>query len=335
MTGHGQRLEVLDGWRGVSITLVLAAHLLPLGPKGWFVNDSIGILGMVMFFNLSGFLITSFLLDEPTVPDFLVRRFFRVLPLACLYLTTALLIAGASFPIWRAHLLFYANLPPKLLVGVTEHMWSLCIEIQFYVGIAMMYAVGGRRSLMLLPLLALTCTALRVSEQMYFSTITWYRLDEILAGCTLALMYRSHRLGKPTCRRSGLFQWPLLILLVLSCLQQAGPLNYARPYLGALLIGATILNPDTALSLFLKSRVLLYLATISYSLYVIHPLLASSWLGSGDLLEKYAKRPLLLIALFTLAHISCFYYERWWINSGKKLSHKFGRAPRSAVRVDR
>ena len=38
-------LAVLDGWRGVSILLVLSSHLLPLGPKRWQLNEMAGPMG--------------------------------------------------------------------------------------------------------------------------------------------------------------------------------------------------------------------------------------------------------------------------------------------------
>ena len=133
-------LKVLDGWRGLSILLVLAAHLLPLGPKVLQLNYGAGMLGMVLFFILSGFLITSILLREQSIPNFLIRRFCRVIPLAWLYFAVALTLSGASVYAWVAHYLFYANFPPKELVPLTVHFWSLCAEMQFYVGVAMLVA---------------------------------------------------------------------------------------------------------------------------------------------------------------------------------------------------
>ncbi|RZA12642.1 MAG: acyltransferase, partial [Proteobacteria bacterium] len=53
------RLEILDGWRGLSILFVMASHMLPLGPKVWELNVAAGSIGMSLFFTLSGFLITS------------------------------------------------------------------------------------------------------------------------------------------------------------------------------------------------------------------------------------------------------------------------------------
>ncbi|HWV62813.1 MAG TPA: acyltransferase [Oxalicibacterium sp.] len=318
------RLEMLDGWRGISILCVLAAHLLPMGPKSLHGNAMFGLLGMSLFFTLSGFLITSFLLKNPSVIDFLLRRFFRIIPLAWLYLAIALTMAGATPDGWLAHYLFYANLPPQKLVLLTEHIWSLCLEMQFYVGIALMFAIFGVRSLLFLPLIGFAFTMLRVADGVLASSVSYYRIDEILAGCTLALIYhqRFHASILEWLRRAP--QWLLLLLLLVSCHEFSGPMNYFRPYLAAMLIGATVVNPDHRLARLLDNRILVYLATVSYALYVIHPMLAyGTWLGSGDTIVKYLKRPLLFIVLFLLAHASTFYYERWWNAGGRMLAKKF------------
>lgn len=70
----------------------------------------------------------------------------------------------------------------------------------------------------------------------------------------------------------------------------------------------------------LLNKSLKYVADISFALYVLHPLLGATWLGSGAGWEKYAKRPLLTGALFALAHLSSFHYERPAISLGKRLS---------------
>jgi peptidoglycan/LPS O-acetylase OafA/YrhL len=70
--------------------------------------------------------------------------------------------------------------------------------------------------------------------------------------------------------------------------------------------------------LFGVTGAMLFLAGISYALYVIHPILSESWLGSGDVVEKYAKRPLLFAVLFALAYVSTYCYERPLIELGKK-----------------
>jgi len=322
MPQHGNRMPELDGWRGISIALVLAAHLLPLGPKSWALNGTAAAMGMSLFFILSGFLITGFLLGDPKpgVADFLVRRLARIVPLAWLGMALALWFGGAEIGAYAPHFLFYANLPPFPLIGVTAHFWSLCVEMHFYLGIAVLYAIAGRRGLMLLPVLCLGFTAMRVSYGEELSIQTQFRIDEILAGAVLALA-NAGKFGAWPNRALNAANQPLLILLLaIASHPDSGFMNYLRPYLAALLVGATIAHGNTRLGAALRLRALRYVAEVSFALYVIHPLLAHTWLGAGEGWEKYVKRPLLFAVLFGLAHVSTFYYERHWMRWGRLLS---------------
>lgn len=319
---ESNRFNVLDGWRGISILLVLATHLLPLGPHAWQLNVTAGILGMVFFFILSGFLVTHFLLTRYGLVDFLIRRFFRILPLVWLYMTLMFLMTPVTREIWFAHFLFYANYPPEKFIATTPHLWSLCVEIHFYLGVALLVALFNKRGLLLIPILLIGFSLLRVSQGVHYSIMTHLRIDEILAGAMLALVYN----GKlPDILRVLMSRASLLatfILLLISCHPDAGFMCYLRPYFAAILVGATLFNHNTAIDGLLRNKVLLYIATVSFALYVIHPFLMNTWLGSGDDLEKYAKRPLLLAVLFIAAHISTFYYEQRWIALGKRISSK-------------
>lgn len=314
------RFRVLDGWRGVSILLVLATHLLPLGPKAWSLNLTSGPMGMTLFFILSGFLITHFLFHKGNIVEFIIRRFFRIIPLAWLCIAIALFMVGAENSIYAPHFLFYANLPPFWLTSITAHIWSLCMEVQFYVAIAILFVLLRKRGLFLIPLLCVLTTAYRFETQTPVSIVTYLRIDEILAGGTLALVFNTVADAKPKIPVWLFSPYILIILLAWSSHPDSGVANYFRPYIGALLVGATLFNENSKCADWLKSRVLFYFAAVSYALYVIHPLLVHTWLGSGEGWEKYSKRPLLLIALFLLAHFSTFYYERRWIDFGKKLS---------------
>lgn len=288
------RIPVLDGWRATSILLVLACHLLPLGPKSLQLNAMAGAMGMALFFTLSGFLIVSFLSNGMSVSDFLVRRIARIVPLAW----TAVLV----LVLWRhpdpitayRNFGFVANLPPASLMHGGEHLWSLGVEMQFYVLAALICLTFGRKGLIVIPLLCVSVTLLRVYHGAYISIVTWERIDEILAGGTLALMHE--RLVKFPL-------WPLGIALALSSHPAFGWMQYFRPYAAMLLVGVSIQNPPKIL----LTKTMAYIAEISYALYVIHGILSASWLGEGS--HKYLKRPLLLLATFTLAHVSTRYFE--------------------------
>jgi len=320
-----RHLAVLDGWRGISILLVMASHLMPLGPASWQLNQAAGPMGMALFFTLSGFLITRFLLGDATIPDFLIRRFFRILPLAWLAMLIALPLAGAPGGDYLPNFLFYANLPPQHLTEVASHFWSLGVEMQFYVGVAAIVALLGRRGLYLLPLICVAVTVHRVLDGAEVNIVTWRRIDEILAGATLALAYTGKLGPRPLQIVSRLNAYVLLALLFLSSHPATGPLNYLRPYIAATLVGTTLLNPPARLGKLLKGRFLAYIAEVSFALYVIHHLLIYTWLGEGDKLVKYAKRPLLFAVTFALAHVSTFYYEARCIRLGKQLSARFRR----------
>src|SRR5260370_7541265 len=86
---HGN--PALDGLRAISICLVLAAHLLPLGPKALHLNSTAGPMGMSLFFALSGYLIVS-TLRPATIPAFSVKLLPRFVPLPSLYILLLFLL---------------------------------------------------------------------------------------------------------------------------------------------------------------------------------------------------------------------------------------------------
>jgi peptidoglycan/LPS O-acetylase OafA/YrhL len=103
--------------------------------------------------------------------------------------------------------------------------------------------------------------------------------------------------------------------------------NYARPYVAAVLVGVTLFSSGGAVVAWLHHRVLAYVARISYAIYVVHGGLAATWLGSGEGLEKYLKRPLLIAVTFGIAHLSTTQFEARAIALGRKWSERFSGRP--------
>lgn len=301
----------------------MAGHLVPIGPGHWQLNAPVAATGMVLFFTLSGFLITRFLIEDGNVRHFLIRRLLRIVPLAWLgVLLGAALTRGTSIAEIFANLFFFANLPPFFLLASAPHFWSLCLEVQFYLSIALLVVVGGRRTLLLVPLICLAITAARIWANAPMTIVSWFRADEILAGATLALAYEGW-LGEKMRKFVSLPNFFLLLPFVFASADpRADVLQYLRPYLSALMIGASIYNAPQWLRVACQWRSVVYVAQVSYALYVFHGLFMHSWLGSGETLAKYAKRPLLLVATFACAHLSTFYYERRWILLSKTLTKR-------------
>src|SRR6266852_636897 len=88
ITGH---LPGLDGVRGLAILMVMAIHFVgdatarTFGQRLGVKAAGYGLLGVDLFFVLSGFLITGLLLDAKSRPhyfrNFYARRTLRIFPL--------------------------------------------------------------------------------------------------------------------------------------------------------------------------------------------------------------------------------------------------------------
>ena len=315
-----ERIPILDGWRAVSILAVLGAHLLPIGPKWLHLNDEAGAFGMALFFTLSGFLIISFLDAGMPVKTFLLKRCARVVPLSWTAMLFLILLEKYDPVTIGRNLLFNSNLPPVVLLHGGEHLWSLCLEMQFYLAAAAIYLTSRSLGKWLIPLLCVSITIARIVTGTPISIITWFRADEILAGGIIALGYRGRFGSNVNTALAKLPTWPMLIMYLIVSHPDAGPLQYLRPYAAALLVGSSLTNAPKWLERVLVTRVMAYIAEISYALYIIHGVLSHTWLGSGDKLVKYLKRPLLFGATFALAHLSTRYFEQPITRSVKQRS---------------
>jgi peptidoglycan/LPS O-acetylase OafA/YrhL len=150
------RIEELDGLRGIAVVLVMALHIFKRA--AYFTEHpiletftkftTVGWVGVDIFFTLSGFLITSILLKSKTgehyFRNFYVRRALRIFPLYYAAIALILLFAPKVEPEFIGQL--NVALPVMLLYqqnwamlfdgfhmsqyfGIT---WSLAIEEQFY-----------------------------------------------------------------------------------------------------------------------------------------------------------------------------------------------------------
>jgi len=165
-------LPALDGLRALAVVSVIAFHAeLP--------KCGGGFLGVEVFFVVSGYLITSLLLDEQRssgridLPRFWLRRARRLLPalfstlLASLVLSltvapdslsgtrsdsaAALLYVSNWWQIIHHHSYFMdVDRPPLLL-----HLWSLSVEEQFYLVWPLAVALFGRAAWRRVPRVAL------------------------------------------------------------------------------------------------------------------------------------------------------------------------------------
>jgi peptidoglycan/LPS O-acetylase OafA/YrhL len=311
------RLPVLDGLRAISILLVLATHMLPLGPKSLRLNETAGAMGMSLFFALSGFLIASLVIHNDDIVEFLVKRLTRILPLAYAYaiIVFSLIQFDPESMFWTAS--FVGNYFSSHLNEYNSHFWSLCVELHFYIFMAMVVLFAGKRGVWIVWPACLIITLIRVSQGANIDIQTHLRADEILAGACVATLYSRGWFDK------GSFLYATVVLAGLVWFLSSSPftgwIQYVRPYASALLLAGVLRHKGTYLSAFLSSAPMRYLATISYALYVIHHATFQGWWNEGSLVDRYIlKRPMSFAITFFLAHLSTFYWERPWLNAGKQ-----------------
>jgi peptidoglycan/LPS O-acetylase OafA/YrhL len=290
-----------------------------LGPKSLQLNPAAGAMGMSLFFALSGFLITSALIENQNIIEFATRRLARILPLAYIYIIVVFLIFSFDPKglFWTN--LFAVNYVTQYLNDWNAHFWSLCVEVQFYFAIALVVLVGGRKGLWIVWPACLAITLFRVNAGQYINIKTHLRVDEILAGACVATLWQNGFKFRVLPAVIGVAS----LVWAFSAWPSAGAVQYFRPYTAALLLLACLsygaINPQTLLG----SRPLRYIATISYALYVIHPATAHGWMSEGGAEVKYLlKRPISLALTFILAHVSTFYWENRWQSAAKRWLQK-------------
>ncbi|MGN1400203.1 MAG: acyltransferase family protein [Bacillus sp. (in: firmicutes)] len=221
---HSRYISGLDGLRALAVFAVIAYHMRPDLIPG-------GLLGVTIFFVLSGYLITNLLLIEWDTHNridlkiFWVRRAKRLLPamFAMLFLLTAwvtifepaylaklredFIAASLYVSNWWyifQDLSYFENMgTPSLLT----HFWSLAVEEQFYILWPLLMLLGfiskaGKKRMVLMTCLVAILSALLMAlmyepgldpSRVYYGTDT--RIFSILIGAVLAFLWPSQKLS--------------------------------------------------------------------------------------------------------------------------------------------
>jgi peptidoglycan/LPS O-acetylase OafA/YrhL len=299
----------LDGLRAISVLGVMLYH----GLVSWLPG---GFLGVDVFFVLSGYLITSILLAEwqtwghIDLVRFYLRRARRLLPaLVVVVLAVAVwarLVAapdkyseirwdGVSTLLyvanWRfvfAHQSYFDQFGDP---SPFRHMWSLCIEEQFYllfpsllVGLLAMTRGRRTRTAIWLGIGAVTSALVMAwlfdpaadPSRVYYGTDT--RAQELLIGAAVAvLMSRRAEPGAWTRRVAAIASLGALVAILggFAGIQDSDAVMYRGGFLGlavicALLIVAMDLSPRGPVTRLLSLPPAVWTGKISYGLYLWH-----------------------------------------------------------------
>lgn len=354
---------VLDGIRALAVLLVLIHHVefiqtgIPTILRG-------GFLGVDLFFVLSGFLITSLLVEEferlgaISLPRFYLRRALRLLPAVTTVLTFSV-VAGAIVgfsaigltPLRFASIVGYftnwvrAAESPHL--WILAHFWSLAIEEQFYlIWPVVLWGLLRRnfshRSILVIVVLCVIASIALMSVlrangfpllRVYVGSDT--RGHSLLIGCLLALALRWNRiptdwlLNKRLMRLTTAASLSALIFSA-SIFLVGDPFLYRGGFpliavCSALLILSLIFNDRDGLASAFCHPVSLWIGKRSYGLYVWHwPIY---FLVGGLGLERSIAIPFAVIGTFVVAALSYRFIESPFL----RLKHRYSAVPQPAA----
>ncbi|MBX7515093.1 acyltransferase [Qipengyuania sp. GH38] len=289
----------VDGLRAIAVLPVILFHAGISAFSG-------GYLGVDVFFVISGYLITSIIVQGLeskqgfSLLHFYERRARRILPALGLTILLTLLLApfvlmpeqikdvGQSVfasTLFASNYFFYLEIDyfnPFASKAPLLHTWSLAVEEQFYVIFPVLLIILHRfRSGYTLPIVLIFTASLvaaiwttQVNAQLSFYSIHT-RAWELAVGAGLALhMRRLTDKGRITGGAANVIGVVSLGILVASLMMI--PKDVAHPGVVTLIpVLATALliryaQPDTAAYKVLSSRSLVHIGLMSYGLYLYH-----------------------------------------------------------------
>lgn len=295
MENTRNRIEYLDGHRGVAILLVVFFHayarwpeLVPYGNDyAGFPLFQYGWLGVELFFVISGFVILMTLEKCSTAKEFLYRRWIRLFP--AMLICSALIFLTSDFfyerpagsPKWESLLPGLTFVEPgwwgkiigRPVNGIEGAFWTLYIEFKFYVFAAIVYYWRGRNTLIFsLVLMFLMAAFFRIVEQFFginsfrifnyiFSNLSFEYFGWFASGSAFYVFSQN---------KSPKWFLVAFITAIVSALIDGG-LDLQRVFAGSLVaIFFAISTIANCVKNFLSSRFIVFFGSISYPLYLIH-----------------------------------------------------------------
>ena len=350
MASRPSRLTFIDGTRGIAALCVLASHLLEEfvpESKSWSRNSfNLGEVGVVAFFLVSGFVIPLSLERSRSVAAFGVGRIFRIYPLYLAALVASVGLAwagiqpfvehlGSNQPrFWLTHLLMIQEYAGEGRLNMVEGSWTLFLEMVWYAGIALLFLLGlNRRTRLLAFLAAVGVAALAVASLSLDRRLPMGRIC-LLQSCVVGMVFFRAYQQEMKVREAilwlalnmaatGLAIWTAFGYFqhkefAFSCVAPSWVAGYA------LFFGLFFARE----SRMAKSWLLDYIGEISYSVYLLHPLVLYTL--SAALGPSWLAFILTVVLSLLAAHFSYHWIEKSAIQVGKRLLARMHPSPAAA-----
>lgn len=339
-----QRSGYIDQWRGLSVLAVIANHLMlnRFGPwfaashshlvhaitnriSLWSANE--GMVGVDIFFVISGYLITTLLLREEeqtgriSLKAFYVRRCARIMPAMFAYVGFVAILAtfGLTYlkaiePLKAAS--YLCNTKWVTCADQYGHLWSIGVEEQFYLLWPLLLIFGGRfRSKLVVAAiivgaLCAVSPALQVRGWINNGLATYC----LSCGVLFALSARFRSLFNPLRKVPTLGLAVLLLVGVSYTVTRWQETRTLGLLLLPMLIVATVLARDSSIP---GAQLLRQIGLVSYSLYLWH--VVATWVPYAYLSETFRELSFLAIPFAWISY-------RWIEQPFIRLGHRWSKA---------
>ncbi|MDB5143949.1 MAG: hypothetical protein JWQ66_2662 [Mucilaginibacter sp.] len=343
----------LDGLRGIAILMVVLSHLR-LSTSFAYILVFNGGLGVLIFFVLSGFLITGLCLKEKVITgnislkNFYIRRVLRIFPVAYLYLLVIIImnyvfkldihylsILGAA-----VYLMDISSYFRKYYFSWhTGHYWSLSVEEQFYLIVPFILKKWFRLYLLFVLFIIFALPFIIVLQYHYpaLNTTVLYgathllnKFQAIAIGCLFAVI---------TFKYAGEFNISMTVKIITNLLAIAIILYFqyddffslesvfsgsAISFLTGYIIITNLKPSKDLIFRFLNTKFLKLIGVLSYSIYIWQQPFTSNDSRLPHFLVAY---PYNIIWIIAVSSLSYYYYESFFL----RLKAKFNKVKSKPV----
>jgi peptidoglycan/LPS O-acetylase OafA/YrhL len=281
-------LPKLDGLRAISIALVFVEHFLSR-------DIQVGVLGVTIFFVISGYLITTILFSyaetfsiQKAALIFYWRRTLRLFPIyyLCIAVTAALNIAGMR-KLWIYNVLYLMNVKVAMARGWngSGHFWSLAVEEQFYILWFLVVVLMPKRYLLrvivsfIFVAMAWRITVYSIGGSVFWDLLLPGVMDSLATGALIAFAVNR---STPSRLWTLFLKWRTWLLVMSVILIVVAAISGENSFFSAIfmrslggIFAACLVSigieskPDWRFD-WLQNKALRHIGKISYGLYVYH-----------------------------------------------------------------
>ena len=314
---HGKQIDAIESLRGIAAVMILIVHLvslakLPLPEYLSFISSHFG-LGVPLFYALSGFVLSYGYADRLTSREqilaFYTRRLFRIMPLFYSAMLVWILLNWFQFNLVYGlqaiilNLSFLFGLVPGKHDSIVPAGWSIGIEMLFYFIFPLVITLVNNARVSAVAFVIACFVAYATSSALREARLDSYaymnlinHLPYFIAGITAyrswqALNYKRHYAG-------WLILATAVLLVILSQLQilphrlalVLPPQTHdfiwaANQFQWVVIFGMLILASVMIRNPLLELKPLRDLGRVSFSFYLLHPLVLHA-LTHGGIIEE-------------------------------------------------